>query len=507
MRRSFCTRETVLVADTINFGPTSGLIRCLAVILCFGILPPLYAGPCVKANAVEWASQFGSSSNDFVRDAAIDQDGNIYAVGWTQGIMHGQNAPGGPNDSFIMKFSPNGILQWVRQFGTTAADRIIGVAVDPSGDIFVAGITFAAMPDQEFMGGLSDAYLARFSPDGDKLWLKQFGTSATDQGYRVAVNSQGNVFVSGTTWGRFPGETQTGPIDVFLAKFTNDGEHIWIRQFGTPGGDSGPGLAVDANDHIYVGGYTTDDFAGQSGPPGVNAFLTKFLPNGTKSWARQIGSGENTIGAYVAVDGQGDIYLTGNTQGSLPGEVGAGMADAFVAKFSPNGDLKWHRQIGTEGDDFAFGITARSDGGVYITGFVSGALPNQQFNGVADVFVAHYQSDGSLAWLSQFGSSQQDIGRVVKIGQNDRVVVAGFTEGNIKGQPNMGGKSAFITGMGTCIRTPGDLTGSGAVDVQDLLTLLQNWGPCEFTFDCPADINGDGYVDLFDLLLLLENWG
>ncbi len=479
----------------------------LAITCFYWTALSLHAGPCVKFDAVEWATEFGTSSDDFVRDAAVDQHGNLYAVGWTHGVMHGQNPPNGPNDSFIMKFSQAGVLQWVRQFGTTAADRIIGVAVDHSGDIFVSGITFAAMPEQEFFGGLSDAYLARFSPDGDKLWLKQFGTNATDQGYRVAVDSRGNVLVTGTTWGQFPGETKYGPIDTFLAKFTNNGEKIWIRQFGTAGGDSGPGLAIDADDHIYVGGYTTDDFAGQEGPPGVNAFLARFLPDGTKRWVRQLGSGENTIGAYVAVDGLGGVYLTGNTRGSLPGEVGAGEADAFVAKYNVEGDLQWVRQLGTEGDDFAFGIAARSDGGVFITGFVSGALPNQQHLGKSDVFVAHYQPDGSLAWLSQFGSSQLDVGRVIKLDQNDRIVVAGFTEGSISGQLTLGGKSAFVVGFGTCLRTPGDLTGSGVIDVKDLLLLLEGWGPCEFTFDCPADINGDGYVDIFDLLLLLENWG
>src|SRR5207249_303356 len=110
-------------------------------------------------------------------------------------------------------------------------------------------------------------------------------------------------------------------------------------------------------------------------------------------------------------DADGSVYLAGHVGGALPGQTNAGLQDAFALKFDAAGNLLWARQFGTVFDlDDATGV-AVDGSGVYVVGFIFGALPGQSNTGSRDAFVRKYDVDGNELWTRQFGSSSSDEAR------------------------------------------------------------------------------------------------
>lgn len=126
-------------------------------------------------------------------------------------------------------------IEWIRQFGTENDDCGMVLAIDTSGNLYVAGMTSGTFPGQT-SSGAQDVFLAKFNPAGCQLWVRQFGTSRHDFGNGVAVDTWGNIYVSGfTQGGTFPGQVNLGGEDAFLAKYDSNGNQIWIRVWNGPG--------------------------------------------------------------------------------------------------------------------------------------------------------------------------------------------------------------------------------------------------------------------------------
>jgi len=109
-------------------------------------------------------------------------------------------------------------IEWTRQFGTSASDSAWGVAIDTSGNVYVAGRTSGALPGQS-SAGESDAFVRKYDGSGNELWTSQFGSSTSDYAYGVAVDISGNVYVVGNTWGALLGQSSSGNLDGFVAKY------------------------------------------------------------------------------------------------------------------------------------------------------------------------------------------------------------------------------------------------------------------------------------------------
>lgn len=196
-----------------------------------------------NGNAV-WTRQFGSTGNDKAWGAAVDATG-LYVTGEVTGSLPGQTAHSSADlDAFLRKYDFNGNELWTRQFGTIDAERGYGVATDNNG-VYVAGETNGEFAPPA-VGG-SDYFLRRFDTAGNTIWTRQFGSDTSDganYGGGVAVDSTG-VYVTGGTVGTLAGQTKIGGLwDAFLAKFDLNGKPAWMRQFGTDADDWGFGVAL-----------------------------------------------------------------------------------------------------------------------------------------------------------------------------------------------------------------------------------------------------------------------
>ncbi|GAG12908.1 unnamed protein product, partial [marine sediment metagenome] len=258
---------------------------------------------------------------------AVDGSGNAYIAGATAGSIGGPKV--GKSDAFLVKFSNDGSVLWARQLGSNTYDSCRGVTVDDFGNVYICGATQGDLGGPHV--GEWDTFLAKYSEAGDLLWVRQLGTPETDWSHSVAVDALGNVCVTGNTAGSFAGPN-AGDWDMFLAKFDKEGVLLWSRQIGTSDHDESKGVAVNASGQIFIAGRTkgvlADANAGEA-----DCFLAKFDPDGTIVWSRQMGTERSDHGEALAVDCQGNVYMGGDTGGSLAG-TSLGETDIFLMKFA-----------------------------------------------------------------------------------------------------------------------------------------------------------------------------
>jgi hypothetical protein len=300
-----------------------------------------------------------------------------------------------------------------RQLGTPAADSGNAVATDGAGNVFVAGGTggdFDGLGVGDPAVGGSDLVLLRFALDGTVQWRRQLGTPADDEAFAVAVDGAGNSYVAGSTSGDLDGpaigsDPLVGGTDFFLAKLGPSGNLLFTRQLGTLATDEARGVAVDGLGNIYVTGTTGQDLDGPAGAGQfvglADVFLAKFGPAGNLLFTRQLGTLSDDRAFGLAVDGVGNVYVAGSTGGDLDGPgIGSdplvGGTDFFLAKFDPSGDLLFTRQLGTLAADEARGVAVDGVGSVYVTGTTGQDLDGP---GGGDPFFG-----GSDVFLARFDS-------------------------------------------------------------------------------------------------------
>jgi len=344
-----------------------------------------------------------------------------------------------------LAFVPQGWAQvtgdfgWLLQFGTVGNDFGWAVHTDGDGNIYIAGDASAELPGQVFAGGALDAFVRKYDANGNELWTRQFGTAGIDRAFAVFVLDT-NVYVGGQTSGTFPGENNAGGFDTFLRKYDANGNQVWTRQFGTTGLDEMIGIFADVTG-VYVSGDVEGALPGQIHAGGVDAFIRAYAASGNELWTQQFGTLGRDVALHVSGDNSG-IYAVGTTAGVLPGQTPAGGPDAFVRKYDRSGNELWTRQFGAPGIDQAFGVTTDVSG-VYVAGRVDGALPGQAHAGGADAFVRKYDADGHEFWTRQFGTSLFDLARGVSV-RDSVMYVSGPTGGANAMFPGAVGADVFV---------------------------------------------------------------
>src|SRR5262249_33222127 len=291
--------------------------------------------------------------------------------------------------------------------------------------------------------------------NGNELWTHQFGSTGinapADSATGVAVDASG-VYVVGVVGldAVLPGQTSSGDRDAFIRKYDFAGSELWTRQFGgakrsggliTPSpSDTATGVAVDGTD-IYVSGSTLGTFAGQTSPGNQDAFVRKYDAAGNVIWTRQFGTAGTDQATGIAADASG-LYVSGFTSGTFAGQTSAGGQDAFMRRMDTAGNELWTRQFGTLGADQANGVAA-SASGIYVAGFVTGALPGKPSAGGQDALVRQVDTSGAIVWTGQFGTWAGDSATGVTVGPSG-VFVAGSTAGTFPGQLTVAGQDGFL---------------------------------------------------------------
>jgi hypothetical protein len=243
-------------------------------------------------------------------------------------------------DAFAAKFnSSTGALTWNTFLGASGTDYGRGIAVDGSGNVYVAGQSDAAWgsPVRAYAGG-SDAFAVKLNSAGSLTWNTFLGGSGSDNGYGIAVDGSGNVYVTGAStaaWGS-PVRAYASGYDAFAAKLNSAGTLTWNTFLGGGGGDVGCGIAMDFSGNVYVAGYSGATWGSplRAYTGNYDAFAAKLDSSGALALNTFLGGGGSETGKGIAVDGSGSVYVAGESAATWGSPVRAytGNNDAFAAK-------------------------------------------------------------------------------------------------------------------------------------------------------------------------------
>jgi outer membrane protein assembly factor BamB len=195
--------------------------------------------------------------------------------------------------------------------------------------------------DKDTYPGTHDSFIIKYNPSGAKVYMRQTGTAGKNVfASGVTADARGNVYVTGKTYGGLDGKKLMGKLDAFLMKYDPSGTKVYTEQTGTAGKNTlATGVAVDAGGMVYVAGNTNGGLDGKILIGTTYAFLMKHDSSGTKVYTRQLGATKkNTYASGVAVDANGNVYVTGYTDGGLDGNSLIGIEDYFVTKYDPAGN-------------------------------------------------------------------------------------------------------------------------------------------------------------------------
>lgn len=271
------------------------------------------------AGSPVWTFQDGTTVNEDFFDVAVDAAGNSYASGFTAGDLSGTNA--GLDDAIVTKLNAQGAVEWTHQFGTVAAERAFGVAVDGEGNVFTGGWTRGDLGKAN-KGGW-DPFVRKIDSEGVAEWTYQFGLASDQTIYDVAVDSEGNVIAVGFGVGDIFCINK-GSYDAFILKLDPGGTPLWIDHFGGVGTDQLFSVAIDSHDNIIAAGHRTGVGATQV------AFARKVTKNGTLIWMRDsFVSGDLDYTEGVAIDANDNALVAGHIDSDANDND-----DCFVAKLA-----------------------------------------------------------------------------------------------------------------------------------------------------------------------------
>ncbi len=351
--------------------------------------------------------------------------------------------------------------------GGNGQNSLTGVAVDASGNMYVAGWTDAlnlpvANPFHSQSGGSVDAFVAKLGPGGNSLlYCTYLGGSGDDRAFAIAVDPAGSAYVTGWTGSsNFPTAhamqaNRGGGRDAFVAKLTPAGNALSYSTFlGGSSNESGNGIAVDSGGNAYVTGDTASPNFPTASPyqsriAGIqNAFVAKLNASGSLGYATYLGGSGSDHAAGIAIDSTGNAYVTGSTTSSnFPTfaalqPVNAGGQDAFIAKLGPAGNtLIYGTYLGGRGGmagapEGGQAIAVDASGSAYVAGVTSsvnfpvtaGALQSFHAGGGQDAFVAKLNPAGSaLVYATYLGGSSFDFANGIAVDFVGHAYVAGYT--------------------------------------------------------------------------------
>ncbi|HOI96616.1 MAG TPA: SBBP repeat-containing protein [Syntrophobacter fumaroxidans] len=330
-----------------------------------------------NAGKLRWARKFGSEANAFARHIAMDRSGNVYVGGCIGSYA------AGTVDFLTIKYNSAGACQWARSYNGSGngVDGIDGIAVDASGNVYVTGSSATAEFDTFRFATI------KYSTNGKRLWVRRYEGSEIgwNRPRDIALDGSGNVYVTGFY------DTDTGHYDVVTLKYDADGVLVWEKRYNdNPGQESdlGYALAVDGSGNVHV--VATKALSEKS------CYLTlKYDTDGNVQWIRRHCCTSDYPEADIALDPSGNVYVAGNSRGS------DSHLYSFCLKYDASGVRQWIRNShGPGGGDAMMSpMAVDGQGNVYVTGESEGLTTGMDFATVK------YDTGGARQWTRRYNGT------------------------------------------------------------------------------------------------------
>ena len=332
------------------------------------------------------------------------------------------------NEKNVVGFLNDTAWQWAKGGGGYSIDYGYDIAVDHSGNSYVTGKFHASAvfgtTNLRSYGGW-DIFVAKLSPNGEWQWAVNAGSILQDEGASIAVDDEGNSYITGVfydvAWFGNITLTSLGGLDVFVAKIDTNGNWQWAIRAGGYVGEAGYGIALDRSGYCYITGHFM--FSAMFGDTtltsqgSADVFVAKLDTEDTSwQWAVSAGGSSEDYVHDIALDSNGNPSITGDFEGSST--FGAttltsqGSADVFVAKLDTNGNWQWAKSGGGTSIERSYDVAVDSQGNTCIAGtfmrsttFGTTTLTSQ---GEGDAFVTKLDTNGNWQWAKSAGGAISD---------------------------------------------------------------------------------------------------
>ncbi|MCD4741281.1 MAG: SBBP repeat-containing protein, partial [Desulfobacteraceae bacterium] len=315
-------------------------------------------------------------------------------------------------------------------------------------------------PVSAYTGDL-DIFVTKLNSSGAQQWHTFLGSSDADHGNDIAVDSSGNIYVTGDSeinWGtplnaHAGGQGGADYADALIAKLNSSGVLQWHTFMGSTSYEVSNAIILDGSMNIYITGESYVSWGSPVNPHAGNceAFVAKLNSSGTPQWHTFMGSTSYDYGNGIALDGSGNVYVAGRsgaTWGS-PMNAYAGGQDAFAAKLNNNGVLQWNTFMGSASTDYGNDVDVDESRNVYVTGHSNATWgsPTIAYAGNFDAFIAQLDNSGVLKRHSFIGASIVDFGMAITVDSSGNAYVTGESDATWGGSPvsaHSGWMDAFV---------------------------------------------------------------
>ncbi|MBL0047467.1 MAG: SBBP repeat-containing protein [Bacteroidetes bacterium] len=375
-------------------------------------------------------------------------------------------------------FALDPTYQWAKEYKSRVSPA--AVATDAVGNIYVTG-GFSDTTDMDpgpgvfslISAGSIDFYVMKLDPSGNLIWAKSLGGSGYDLGTGIALDNNGNIYLTGGFIGTIDFDfgpvtfnlTSVGDRDIFISKLDQNGNFIWAKGMGGAYDDFGSGLTLGTNGDIIITGIFKDTVDFNPGAAINNLigagiitsdiFISSFDASGNFLWAKKIGSNSNEYSRSIEVDYVGNIYLTGHFFGTADFDPGAPVynltatgnwQDIFILKLTSTGNFIWAKRIGASNTDIGTDIKTDRLGNIFITGIFfltvdfdpNAGIYNLTSAGNEDAFVCKLDSSGNFIWARQFGGTAPDGASAIALDVGGNVYTIGHFRTTADFDPGVG---------------------------------------------------------------------
>jgi uncharacterized delta-60 repeat protein len=356
------------------------------------------------AGQQQWVARYDGTAHDFDEaDAiALDKTGNVYVTGFSFGS-------GGYFRCVTIKYNSGGQRQWVAHYNGigNGDDFAVAIAVDASDNVYVAGQSF----DSPFA---SDYMTIKYNSAGREQWVARYNHfgGELNAATAIAVDAAGNVYVTGES-----------DYDYATIKYGSAGQEQWVARFNGPGlaGNSADGataIAIDDPGNIYVTGFSV------SSGGDYDYAAIKYNSAGQEQWvSRYNGPGDGwDLANDIAVDRSGNVYVTGQSIGTTYPDY-----DYATIKYDSTGQEQWIARYKGPGDgeDDAVGVVLDGAGNIYVTGASEGST------GAFDYATIKYDPSGDQQWVVRYEgpANSYDLARAIAVDGSGNVYVTGNSVG------------------------------------------------------------------------------
>jgi uncharacterized delta-60 repeat protein len=353
-----------------------------------------------------WVRRYDGPAHgaDSTHALALDSDGNVYVTGESLGV-------GTEMDYATIKYDPDGHELWVRRYDGPdhLQDYAVAIAVDGAGHVYVTGTSKGRTSSFDFATVVYDS-------EGNLLWARRYNgpENEDDIATAIAVDTMGNAYVTGTS------EGEDTHYDYATIKYGPDGREVWLRRYDGPdNNDDVPwALALDEAGHLYVTGQST----GLS--HNYDIATIKYDADGRQMWVQRFNKNgdrtEDNVGRALTIDDDGFIYVAGSS-------VLNGLSDYATIKYDADGNEVWsqlYRGSGI-GVNIATAVAVDPDGNVYVTGRSAGNRTGLDYATIA------YDADGVMQWLERYDgpAHAEDAANALALDDDGNVYVTGSSVG------------------------------------------------------------------------------